>query len=205
MLFVSVVAGLSAFAVILMVGAVAMRRKQRAAPPIETGKKETAPSPNKEELNKEYSDPILSWMAKTPAGPKTGVSDDIQIDQDDSEATIISVHEEEPSRIEKQPLDLGHSYESETSAEKDGDAPPVEEQLSESVESPTANVRSSEPLEEEEVEAEVPSNETPVAPVSVLPVTAEKAPEQEVTKSRKTSRSSRARTRRKGRRRRRRR
>ena len=118
MLFVSVVAGLSAFAVILMVGAVAMRRKQRAAPPIETGKKETAPSPNKEELNKEYSDPILSWMAKTPAGPKTGVSDDIQIDQDDSEATIISVHEEEPSRIEKQPLDLGHSYESETSAEK---------------------------------------------------------------------------------------
>ncbi len=70
MLVVSVIVGFSAFAVILMVGAVAVRRRARSVPPAEETQSDLAPPAPREKANQDYSDPLLKWMNKSRTGTR---------------------------------------------------------------------------------------------------------------------------------------
>jgi SH3-like domain-containing protein len=69
LLFISVVAGLSAFTVLLIVGAAAIRRKAESVPLQEPPETDTPSSADDEGSDKTYSDPLLKWMGERPSRP----------------------------------------------------------------------------------------------------------------------------------------
>ena len=100
MLFLSVIAGLSLFAVILVVGAVAIRRRQDRGSS-EVLEKDSSPPLSGEYSTTEYSDPLLGLRSKRsalPAGNRFDhrlATDDESIPLDESEALSFSAQEEE--------------------------------------------------------------------------------------------------------------
>jgi uncharacterized protein YgiM (DUF1202 family) len=107
MLFISVVAGLSAFAVILVVAAVAVRRRsEEAASTSEVEKKE----------EKEYADPLLRWMSTTEAATEADGNDSEQkepVFSSSPEPPPEAVDEEVSEFDEPEPIDLKYPYISE--------------------------------------------------------------------------------------------
>jgi hypothetical protein len=79
MLFVAVIAGLSAFAVLLFVGAVASRRRSEGAPAATASTDSHKPG-----KDMKYSDPLLSWVRGTPTDPAPSGDD---VEQQNSAST----------------------------------------------------------------------------------------------------------------------
>lgn len=99
MLFISIVAGLSAFAVLLIVGAVAIRRKAENSRFEELPETNTPSSPEDEKVNQIYSDPLLNWMGDKTSGPAANGHKELQSESEppgEPEVSIVSETPEDP-------------------------------------------------------------------------------------------------------------
>jgi hypothetical protein len=201
LIFISVIAGLSAFAVILIAGAVAIRRRADSALSSDPTTAETD-SDKEPEKGREYTDPLLRWMDSTSDSP---AGNGHSSDHKDWTLPPPTVAEEapEPEMEPMEPEDLVHADEAVVSSEEAAEEEPSEagDPLSVKPVQEVANVEQDEAYKPAERVAEPPSEPPLVsAESSILPIA-----KREEKSNRKRSRSSRSRSRRKGKRRRRRR
>jgi len=173
LLFISVVAGLSAFTILLVLGAAAIRRKSENIPPQELPESDARAPAEDDNVDRTYSDPLLKWIGDKPSVP---AANGHQLHQSESEVS----EELEDSAVTPSP-------------ESPAQTTSTEEQQSVSPQSDLG-----EDLKEPDTKS--PEDESPLV-ASTIVETLEVAESEKPTKSSGSSKSSRSRRRRKRRKR----